>query len=305
MLHYSHRTEEAYIAWIRRFILFHGARHPSDMAEAEVTAFLTSLAVVNNVAASTQNQALAAILFLYRQVLDRDMPWLENIVRAKKPLRLPVVLSQDEVRAVLAEMTGPRWLMASLLYGSGLRLMECLRLRVKDIDIAQREIVVREGKGGKDRVTMLPESVVLRLIAHLDRMRAAHWRDLSEVQDAGARSGGRDVVGRSALVVWGWQWVFPSAQLAVDKRTGMLFRGHANETTLQRAVKSAARRAGIVKPVTCHTLRHSFATHLLEHGCDIRTIQELLGHAHVSTTMIYCHVLNRGERSIMSPCDAL
>ena len=303
--HYSYRTEEAYVGWIKRLIFFHGKRHPAEMAKAEIEQFLTALAVKRRVAASTQNQALAAILFLYKDVLGRDPGWLDDVVRAKRPQRLPVVLTRQEVERLLAALDGVPWIMAMLLYGSGLRLMECLRLRVKDIDFTKNEILVREGKGNKDRVTMLPAGVKDPLLRHLDRVRRLHERDLAvgfgrvQLPDALARKY------PNANREWGWQWVFPAAKICTDPRFGPPQRYHAHETVPQRAIRDARRRAGITKPVGPHTLRHCFATHLLESGYDIRTVQELLGHRDVSTTMIYTHVLNRGGRGVQSPADHL
>jgi integron integrase len=301
--HYSIRTEQAYVDWIRRFILFHGKRHPREMGAPELTAFLSHLAVKQNVAASTQNQALHAILFLYRNVLKIDLPWLNEVQRAKKPQHLPVVFTREEVKALLAQLQGTTWLMAMLTYGSGLRLLECLRLRVKDVDFHYRQLLVRDAKGQKDRVTMLPNSLVDPLRTHLAKVRHLHENDL------------RDGYGRvylphalatkypSADREWSWQYVFPSSRRSIDPRTGIERRHHAPEDALQRAVKQAIRKANIVKPGSVHTLRHSFATHLLESGYDIRTVQELLGHSDVKTTMIYTHVLNRGGRGVLSPVD--
>jgi integron integrase len=301
--HLSVRTEQAYVGWIRRFILFSGKRHPRDMGEPEVTKFLSHLAVQGRVSASTQNQALAAILFLYRDVLGQDLDWLDDIVRAKHTTRLPVVLTQEQVQAVLSNLHGVVWIQASLLYGAGLRLMECARLRVKDIDFDRRRITVREGKGGKDRVTVLPDKVATVLGQHLERVRRLHQRDLElglgrlEMPYALARKYPNADRG------WGWQWVFPASRFYVDLETGRPRRHHLHESVLQRSVKDAVRRAGIPVPATCHTFRHSFATHLLEAGHDIRTIQELLGHTDVATTMIYTHVLNRGGLGARSPFD--
>ncbi len=299
----SLRTEEAYVGWIRRFILANGKRHPLDMGAREVEAFLTRLATHGHVAASTQNQALSALLFLYREVLQQNLPWLENVRRAKRPKRLPVVLSRDEVARLLAELNGVNWLMASLLYGAGLRLMECIRLRVKDVDFARREITVRQGKGGKDRRTMLPAISVEALQGQLAEVRRVHERDLSagfgEVWLPNALARKYPHAARE----WGWQYAFPASMRSVDPRSGEIHRHHLDETVLQRAVKRAVQRAGIAKPATCHTLRHSFATHLLEAGQDIRTIQELLGHKDVATTQIYTHVLNRGGHGVLSPLD--
>ncbi|MCC7487729.1 MAG: integron integrase [Burkholderiales bacterium] len=301
--HYSRRTEEAYVHWIRRFIYFSGKRHPAEMGAAEVTGFLNHLAGERHVAASTQNQALSALLFLYREALGQTLPWFDNLERARRPIRMPVVLSEAEVRALLAQLHGGRWLMASLLYGAGLRLRECLLLRVKDIDFSYRQILVREGKGGKDRVTMLPQAVIQPLQAHLGRVHALHKRDLAEgygevwLPDALSRKYPR------AGCEWGWQFVFPSKNRSVDPETGAIRRHHVYPDTLHRTVKRAALEAAIHKPVSSHTLRHSFATHLLQAGYDIRTVQELLGHSDVSTTMIYTHVLNKGGRGVRSPLD--
>lgn len=303
--HYSIRTENTYVDWVKRFILFHGKRHPSSTGKADVEAFLSHLAVNGKVAASTQNQAKSAILFLYREVLGQELPWLADVEQAKAPKRLPVVLTQTEVAAVLARMPRYHRLMAQLLYGCGLRLMECVRLRVKDVDFARHEIIVREGKGFKDRVTMLPKALAEPLKAHLEKVRVLHGDDLAE--------GRGDVYLPYALArkypnagrEWGWQYVFPSGKLSIDPRSGAIRRHHIDEKGLQRAMRQAVRDAGLAKPATPHTLRHSFATHLLQGGYDIRTVQELLGHADVSTTMIYTHVLNRGGKGVLSPLDLL
>ncbi len=293
------------MAWIRRYIVFHGKRHPAEMGAVEVTQFLSSLAQQDHVAASTQNQALSALLFLYRQVLQVEMPWLDNVVRAKRSERLPVVLTREEVRAVIRELQGPPRLMAILLYGAGLRLLECARLRVKDVDFATNQIIVRAGKGDRDRVTMLPAVVKPDLVRHVEVVRRQHEADLRhgagwvELPWALARkypNAGRE---------WAWQWVFPATRIYVDRETGQRRRHHLHESVLQRAVKEAVRRAGIAKRATCHTFRHSFATHLLEDNHDIRTVQELLGHRDVSTTMIYTHVLNRGPGGVRSPADRM
>ena len=290
--------------WTKRYILFHGKRHPAEMGKKEVEAFLTALAVERNVTASTQAQALSALLFLYREVLRVDLPWLTEVTRAKKPARLPTVLTQQEVRALLKYVDDPLLdLIVRLLYGTGMRLLECLRLRVKDVEFTRNEIVVRDGKGGKDRVTMLPASIVERLQAHLAMVKAQH--------DADLRLGRGEVWLPDALAVkypnapkeWGWQYVFPAAGFSTDPRSGVVRRHHVDDKRVQRAVKLAAARAEIAKPVSPHTLRHSFATHLLEGGYDIRTVQELLGHSDVSTTMIYTHVLNKGGRGVVSPLD--
>ena len=303
--HYSRRTEDVYVAWIRRYILFHGKRHPADMGAPEITRFLSSLAVEGNVAASTQNQALSALLFLYREVLDLDLPWLDGIVRAKRPQRLPIVLTREEVRAVLQPLTGVPRLMAYLLYGAGLRLLECCRLRVQDVDFAANQIVVRSGKGDKDRVTMLPAAVKAALARHLETVRAQYQRDLQhgagwvELPTALARKY------PNAAREWVWQWVFPATRFYTDRVTRQRRRHHLHESVLQRMVKTAVRRAGIAKRATPHTFRHSFATHLLEDGHDIRTVQELLGHRDVTTTQIYTHVLNRGPSGVRSPVDRM
>jgi len=303
--HYSRRTERAYAQWVKRFVLFHGKRHPRELGSAEVSEFLSHLALSARVSASTQNQALAALVFLYRHVLDPPAPELalDDLVRARRPARLPVVLTRDEVGALLAELDGDARLVAALLYGAGLRLLEALRLRAKDLDLARGEIVVRDGKGRKDRVTMLPRSLAAELGAQLARARALHARDLA--------SGAGDVALPDALArkypgaarEWGWQWLFPASRRYRDPESGGERRHHLHETVVQRAVKRAVRAAGIAKPASCHTLRHSFATHLLEAGYDIRTVQELLGHSSVATTMVYTHVLNRGARGVRSPLD--
>jgi len=303
--HYSHRTEQSYIHWIKRFIFFSDKRHPRDMGAPEVTAFLSHLARDRDVAAATQNQALAALLFLYKEVLGQALPWLDQVERAKRPARLPTVLSVPEIQRLLAAMEGSKWLMASLLYGAGLRLRECLKLRVKDIDFDYRQILIRDAKGGKDRVTMLPQSVIEPLQRHLARVKALHEQDVAsghgdvELPDAIHRKYPR------APYEWGWKFVFPSHKLSVDPKTGVIRRHHVFENYLIRGVKEAARAARIAKHVSCHTLRHSFATHLLERGQDIRTVQELLGHSSVETTMIYTHVMNKGGRGVNSPLDAL
>ncbi len=303
--HYSIRTETSYVQWIRRFILFHGKKHPREMGGPEVEAFLTDLAVAGGVAAATQNQALSALLFLYREVLGVDLPWLDNVTRAKKPQRLPTVLSPAEVAAVLERMEGAHALMARLLYGTGMRLMECVRLRVKDLDFGLREIMIRDGKGAKDRVTVLPEVLARPLAAHLEKRRLIYGDDRvagkAEVwlPDALARKY------PNAAAEWGWQYVFCSGSYSIDPRDGRERRHHMDEKLLQRAMKRAVQASGLAKPATPHTLRHSFATHLLQNGYDIRTVQELLGHADVATTMIYTHVLNRGGRGVVSPIDQM
>jgi integron integrase len=303
MRHYSLRTERTYSHWVRRFVVFHGMRHPRDMGASEVTAFLTALATERHVAASTQNQALSAILFLYKQVLGVDLPWLDDVLRAKKPRRLPTVLTQAEVRAMLAHIEGVHGLMARLLYGTGMRLMEAVRLRVQDLDLERREVIVRHAKGGRDRVTVLPEALVAPLREHLLRtqewFRADRNDDLPGVELPDALERKKPRAGK----LWGWQWVFPARELSVDPRTRLRRRHHIHEQGLQRAISRASAMARIDKSVSTHTLRHSFATHLMEAGYDIRTVQELLGHKDVSTTMIYTHVLNRGGRGVVSPLD--
>ncbi len=303
--HYSMRTEEAYVQWIRRFILFHGKRHPMEMGAVEITSFLTYLAVRRNVAASTQNQAFNALIFLYREVLKTDPGLIEGVERAKKPKRLPVVLSREEVQRVLGRMEGTAWLVTSLLYGAGLRLLDALRLRVQDIDFDKGDILVRDGKGGKDRHTMLPQSLVPHLQRQVERVALLHEEDLragyGEVWLPYALARKYPAAGRE----WRWQYVFPAEQCAVDPRSGVVRRHHFYEQTLRREVQRAIVKAGVHRNASCHTFRHSFATHLLEDGYDIRTVQELLGHKDVKTTMIYTHVLNRGGRGVKSPLDAL
>lgn len=301
--HYSIRTERVYCEWVKRFIRFHDYRHPVEMGAPEVESFLSHLAVNKDVAASTQNQALAALLFLYKEVLRQDLPWLGEVVRAKKPSRLPVVLSIEDVQKILANLKDETWLISSLLYGTEMQLMEAVRLRVKDIDFGRREILVRDGKGQKDRVTMLPMRLIEPLKAQLSHVKHLHQHEVAQgrgdvyLPDALARKYPR------APWEWGWQYVFPASGLSVDPRSGAVRRHHFNEQRLQRGFKRAVQVAGIVKLATPHTLRHSFATHLLESGQDIRTVQELLGHTDVKTTMIYTHVLNRGGLAVLSPLD--
>lgn len=303
--HMSLRTERAYLQWARRYILFHGKRHPLEMGEKEINQFLTHLAVERRVSPSTQTQALCALLFLYRTVLEREVGDLEGLVRAKRRRKLPVVLTREEVKSILSHLQGRDHLLVTLLYGTGMRLMEGLRLRVKDIDFSFDQITVRDGKGAKDRVTMLPGSVKVALRGHLESVKAMHEQDL--------REGGGKVYLPYALSAkyvnapgeWGWQFVFPAPEHSVDPRSGVRRRHHLHERWIQRVFQEAVRKAGITKPATCHTLRHSFATHLLMSGYDIRTVQELLGHQSVKTTMIYTHVLNRGGRGVQSPLDSL
>ena len=303
--HYSRRTESAYCHWVRRFIYFHRLRHPSDMAETEINAFLTHLAIEGKVSASTQNQALSALLFLYEQVLGRELEWLDDVVRARAPRRLPVVLTRDEVRAVIERLDGTPRLVAVLLYGGGLRLLEALQLRAKDVDFGAGEVVVRDGKGGRDRRTMLPRGCREDLARHLALVKSQYESDLAsgggwvELPRALARK--YPAAGRE----WPWQWVFPATRQYLHPTSGERRRHHLHETVMQRAMRTAVLKARIAKPASCHTFRHSFATHLLEDGYDIRTVQELLGHKDVSTTMIYTHVLNRGGRGVVSPADRL
>jgi len=303
--HYSIRTEQSYVGWIRKFILFHGKRHPAQMREAEVASFLNHLANHANVTASTQNQAFSALLFLYRHVLRQELGEIEGVARAKGPSRLPVVLTRAEVKAVLSHLKDTEWLMASLLYGAGLRLMECLRLRVKDLDFSTHQVVVRDGKGQKDRVTMLPQVLEVPLKRHLERVKALHLNDLRRGHGEVYVPFALERKYPNATKEWGWQYVFPSDRLSRDPRSGKVRRHHLDENTLQRAVKRGVRLADLTKAASCHTLRHSFATHLLEAGYDIRTLQELLGHKDVSTTMIYTHVMNKGGKGVRSPMDLL
>jgi integron integrase len=300
--HYSIRTEDAYVDWAKRFILFHQKRHPAEMGRAEIEAFLTHLAVERHVAASTQNQALSALLFLYKSVLHQEVESVDA-VRARKPKRLPTVLTKTEVLRVIHAMAGVQQLLAKLLYGSGMRALECVRLRVKDVDFAQHVLLVRDGKGEKDRITMLPENVVAPLQEHLARVQQVHAQDLANGYGAVYLPYALERKYPNASHEWGWQYVFPAHSLSVDPRTGAKRRHHLDESGLQKAVRAAARLASIDKHVTCHTFRHSFATHLLEAGYDIRTVQELLGHQDVKTTMIYTHVLNRGAKAVRSPLD--
>ncbi|MBS0579298.1 MAG: integron integrase [Proteobacteria bacterium] len=301
--HFSLRTEQAYLHWLRRFIAFHGRQHPRDVGAAGVEQFLTHLAVERNVSASTQNQALQALLFVYRQVLDMKLPWLDNVTRATRPKRLPIVLTREEVRSVLAQLQGTPWLMANLLYGSGLRLSEVLRLRVKDLALERGELIVREAKGGKDRVTMVPSALDTPLRAHLERLRG--WFEEER------RRGRPGVTLPSALArkypqactQWGWQYLFPSMALTVDRFLKLPRRHHLHEKSIQRAMQYAVRRAGLSQPASCHTLRHCFATHLLEDGYDVRTVQTLLGHSDLKTTMVYTHVMAKGTHGVRSPLD--
>jgi integron integrase len=303
MRHFSIRTEQAYVNWIRRFILFHKKRHPRNMGEAEIRTFISHLAVESEISASTQTVALSALLFLYRDVLKKELPYVSNIERARKPKRLPLVFTRNETKRILINLEGAQWLVVSLLYGAGLRLMECLRLRVKDVDFTYGQLTVRDGKGEKDRVTMLPNSVRELLEHHLQKVKLLHKDDL--------KAGHGEVFLPYALArkypqapkEWGWQYVFPAASRSIDPRSEKQRRHHLSDDVIQKAVKKAIRAARIPKNGSCHTFRHSFATHLLENGYDIRTVQELLGHKDVRTTMIYTHVLNRGGRGVQSPLD--
>jgi integron integrase len=303
--HYSQRTEKAYVMWVRRFVHFHDLRNPSGMAEPEINAFLTHLAVECHVSASTQNQALSALLFLYRHVLGREVGKLADIIRARKPARLPVVMTRDEIRAVFKHLSGERFLMALLLYGGGLRLLECLRLRVQDLDIESKIITVRDGKGFKDRVTTLPTTAIQPLQGHLEHVKRLHQKDLGEGFGRVLLPDALERKYPNAAAEWRWQWVFPQRRRWKDRRTGRQGRHHVDASILQRAVRQAVMMAGLSKRASCHTFRHSFATHLLEDGYDIRTVQELLGHKDVKTTMIYTHVLNRGPAAVQSPIDRL
>jgi integron integrase len=301
--HYSLRTEKMYVHWIKRFIFFHHKRHPLEMGEAEIGQFLSSLARESHVSASTQNQALNALLFLYQAVLGQQIGYLEGVVRAKRPRRLPVVLTREEVGAILQHLHGPLWLMAMLLYGAGLRLMECCQLRVKDLEFARNQIIVRGGKGNQDRSTLLPAAVKEPLLKHLQGVKRRHEHDLRDGSGRAALPEALERDSSAASTEWAWQWVFPARSQYIDRLTGDKRRHHLHESALQRAFKEARLRAGIAKPASCHTLRHSFATHLVEDGYEIRTIQELLGHKEVSTTLIYTHVFNRGGRAVRSPAD--
>ncbi len=301
VLHYSRRTEDTYLHWIRRFIFFHKKRHPKEMGEKEVGQFLTDLAVRGNVAASTQNIALNALVFLYRHVLDRPLNEIHGVVRAKKPQRLPVVLTRQEVSKILANMNGQYWLIACLQYGSGLRLIESVRLRVQDLDFDHRAIFVRNGKGGKDRVVTLADEIITPLKRHLEVVRTLHERDLSDGFGSVYLPNALAKKYPKAEREWKWQYIFPSTQRSIDPRSGIERRHHLDESCVRKAVTGAARKAKIYKKASCHTLRHSFATHLLERGMDIRTVQEQLGHKDVRTTQIYTHVIQRGGLAVRSP----
>ena len=303
--HYSIRTEEAYIQWIKRYIFFHKKQHPHTMGEAEITAFLSHLAVDKHVSAATQNQALSALLFLYKEVLGVELDWLDDVVRAKRPQRLPVVLTVSEVRKILSLIPGINGLIARLMYGTGMRLMEAIRLRVKDVNFAYRQIIIRDGKGGKDRITVLPDALIGDLKDQIATTRRLHQSDLSDGYGRVYLPFALSRKYPNASREFAWQYMFPSMKRSKDPRSGEIRRHHLDEKNIQRAIKNAVRRAGIEKPVSSHTLRHSFATHLLETGYDIRTIQELLGHKDVKTTMIYTHVVNRGGKGVKSPIDCI
>jgi integron integrase len=301
--HYSIRTEESYISWIKRYIFYHHKQHPKDLGHEEITQFLSHLATERNVAASTQNQALSALLFLYKEVLQMELPWLNKVVRAKRPARLPVVLPRKQTLQLLHQLSGTNWLVANLLYGSGLRLMEAIRLRVKDVDFDYDQIIVRSGKGFKDRTTVLPTSLCKPLQKHLLKVKTQHQLDLDEGFGEVYLPFAIERKYPHANKEWGWQYVFPSSKRSVDPQNGVVRRHHISEKNLQRAIKQASRDLGITKPVSTHTLRHCFATHLLEDGYDIRTIQELLGHKDLNTTMIYTHVMKKGAQGVRSPID--
>jgi integron integrase len=305
MRHYSDRTEKAYVHWIKRYIFFHHKRHPLEMAESEIAQFLSSLATEGRVSASTQNQALNALLFLYHEVLSKKIGLIDGVVRAKRPQRLPIVLTKDEVKKVIDHMSGVPRLMAILLYGAGLRLMECCRLRIKDIEFSRNELIIRSGKGDKDRHSMLPTAIKEALFKHIEANRSQHQEDLKKGLGRVALPNALERKYPNAGREWAWQWAFPAPQHYTDRMTGEKRRHHLHESVLQRAVRAAVVGTGIAKPASCHTFRHSFATHLLEDGYDIRTVQELLGHKDVSTTMVYTHVLNRGGRGVRSPADSL
>jgi len=302
---YSLKTEKAYVHWAKRYIYFHGKRHPQDMGAKEVTAFLNHLANDGHVAASTQNQALSALLFLYREVLEVELPWLDGLVRAKSAKRLPTVLIRSEVQSILVNLTGTRWLMVSLLYGAGLRLNECLSLRVKDVDLSGAKLIFRQGKGNKDRVTLLPKSLIAPMGEHIERVRMMHAIDLTKGMGEAPLPFALAGKYPKAGYLWPWQFIFPSTTHCRDPYTGRMVRFHIHEKTLQRTVRDAARRANIGKPVGCHTFRHAFATHLLEAGHNIRVVQQLMGHKDVETTMIYTHVMNSSLAEVRSPADML
>jgi len=303
--HYSRRTETSYCNWVKRYIYFHDVCHQAEMAEPEINAFLTHLAVKEKVSASTQNQALSALLFLYRHVIGREIGDLGEVIRARRPLRIPVVLTKDEIRKILAQIKGDKWLMACIMYGSGLRLMECLRLRMQDLDLQSSTVTVRDGKGNKDRVTMLPSSIKKPLLEHIKKIRKIHENDVKNGYGKVFMPYALSRKYPNASREWRWQWVFPQEKLWRNEITGERGRHHVHESIIQRTVKEAVAKVGLTKRATCHTFRHSFATHLLEDGYDIRTVQELLGHKDIKTTMIYTHVLNKGPAGVRSPADML
>ena len=303
--HYAIKTEQAYVEWIKRFILFHQKRHPDEMGESEIAAFLTHLVVDRNVAPATQGQALNALIFLYRKVLNRPVGEIPGIVRSKKKIKVPVVLTQREVSDLLAKLEGVHWLTGCLLYGSGLRLMECIRLRVKEIDFERLSITVKCGKGGKDRVVTLARELVVPLQRHLESVKTVHERDIAEGFGSVYLPYALSRKCPGASISWAWQYVFPASRRSMDPRTGVIQRHHISESSVQKSVKGAVRKAGILRPASCHTLRHSFATHLLERGADIRTVQEQLGHSDVKTTEIYTHVIGRGGSAVISPLETI
>lgn len=303
--HYSFETEKSYCKWIKRFILFHGKRHPLELGAREIESYLSYLASERHVSASTQNQALSALLFLYQKVLDQNLPWLDDIVRAKRPVRVPIVLTRNEVTRILNALKGQHWLAASILYGSGLRLIECLRLRVQDIDPEYLQLTIRDGKGGKDRLTMLPEKLVPHIQRQLEHVRSIHERDRAAGKPGVSIPYAIDRKYLRSPGQWAWQYLFPATHYAFIRSHNEQRRHHLHPSSMQRAVKEAVRKAGITKRASCHTFRHSFATHLLETGYDIRTVQELLGHASLNTTMIYTHVIKRGGKAVRSPFDLI
>lgn len=302
---YSIRTEKSYTQWIRRFIIFHNKRHPKLMGKREIEAFLSHLVINRNVSPSTQNQAFNALIFLYKQVLEQDLPDEISAIRSKRPVRIPTVMTRDETRKVISALRGTHKLMAEVMYGCGLRVIECVRLRVKDVDFGMNQIVVRDGKGKKDRITILPQKIKEAMQKHLIQVQRLHQKDLREGFGKVFLPYALAVKYPNAATSWGWQYVFPAKSFSTDPRSGVVRRHHAHQSSIRKAIKRAAELSGIVKPVTCHTFRHSFATDLLAAGYDIRTVQDLLGHKDVSTTMVYTHVLNRGGRGVVSPLDSV
>lgn len=302
---YSIRTEKTYIQWIRRFIIFHNKRHPRLMGKIEIESFLSHLVINRNVSPSTQNQAFNALIFLYKQVLEQDLPDEISAIRSKRPVRIPTVMTRDETRMVISALRGTHKLMAEVMYGCGLRVIECVRLRVKDVDFGMNQIVVRDGKGKKDRITILPQKIKEAMQKHLIQVQRLHQKDLREGYGKVFLPYALAVKYPNAATSWGWQYVFPAKSFSTDPRSGAMRRHHAHQSSIRKAIKRAAEFSGIVKPVTCHTFRHSFATDLLTAGYDIRTVQDLLGHKDVSTTMVYTHVLNRGGRGVVSPLDSV